>query len=237
MKWLFFLLLLANLVLAAWDEFGSQTSPSPLTRQEIYADRIKIAQPLQKPPAPAPAPVSAPTAVSAPLAVTAAAPVSVMSCYRWGAFSGDALDRARRVLQRLAPSVTITERSLAKAGTLGFWAYIPPAKSKKDALEKIRKLDALGIRDHFLIQETGKWQYAVSLGIFHTEDAAKRYAASVRGKGVKSAASARRDGGEVEFLIANLSESAASGLGKLDFPKTRIELMDCKAIRGKASPD
>ena len=231
MKWLFLLLLLANLILATWSEFGRQTSPSPLTRQEIDADRIKIAQPVQKAPAPAPAPVSAPTAVSA------AASVPVKSCYRWGAFSGDALDRARRALQRLAPSVTVAERSLAKAGTLGFWAYIPPAKSKKEALENIRKLDALGIRDHFLIQETGKWQYAVSLGIFHTEDAAKRYAASVRGKGVKSAVSARRDGGEVEFLIANLSESEASELGKLGFPKTRIEPMDCRAIKEKASPD
>ena len=227
MKWLFFLLLLANLILAAWGEFGRQTSPSPLTRQEIDADRIKIAQPVQKAPAPA----------SAPAAVSAAAPAPVESCYRWGAFSGDALDRARRALQSLAPSVKVTERSLAKAGALGFWAYIPPAKSKKEALENIRKLDALGIRDHFLIQETGKWQHAVSLGIFRTEDAAKRYAASVREKGVKSAASARRDGGEVEFLIASLSESAASGLGKLDFPKTRIEPLACQAIREKASPD
>lgn len=160
-----------------------------------------------------------------------------MSCYRWGAFSGDALDKARRALHSLSPSVAFTERSLAKAGMLGFWAYLPPAKSKQEALENIRKLDAKGIRDHFLIQETGKWQYAVSLGIFHTEDAAKRYAASVRAKGVKSAVSARRDGGEVEFLIANLSESAASGLGGLDFPKTRIEPVACQAIRETASPD
>ena len=160
-----------------------------------------------------------------------------MSCYRWGAFSGDALDKARRALQSLRPSVKVTERSLAKAGTLGFWVYMPPAKSKQEALENIRKLDAKGIRDHFLIQETGKWQYAVSLGIFHAEDAAKRYAASVREKGIKSAASAKRDGGEVEFLIANLSESAASGLGKLDFPKTRIEPVACQAIKETASPD
>lgn len=206
MKWLFLFLFLANLALAAWGQFGRGAQPNPLVRQEIHADRIRMVPILPKKPAPAP---------------------QATACYRWGTFSGAAIEAARDALAAIDPGARASEHVLKKPDTLGFWAYIPPKPTKADALESIRKLDAIGVRDHFLIQDSGKWQYAISLGIFKTADAANRYAAGLRKKGVSSAVSGRRDSGESEFLMEGLGESAAKRITQLEFPGAQLEKIDC----------
>ncbi|HQT27358.1 MAG TPA: hypothetical protein PLK99_12325, partial [Burkholderiales bacterium] len=84
----------------------------------------------------------------------------------------------------------IYEKVLKKPDAEGYWTYIPPGKSKEAALMEIKMLDARGIKDHFLIQESGKWQYAISLGIFKTAESAKKYAALLKEKGIETATAA-----------------------------------------------
>lgn len=245
MKWFFFILLLANLVLAAWGGFARQPQSNPLARQEINADKIKIVQPLaESTPLPqmplaesAPLP-QMPQAKSAPQPAQAPVPPPVKkACYRWGIFSGDAIEKARQALKTLTPPGAVSERGLPKSGKLGYWAYIPPKKTRQEAIDTIKVLDELGIKDHFLIPDSGKWQYAISLGIFSTDTAARKYAAMLHQRGVKSAVSGRRDSGEIEFLISSTDASLASGIRKLDFPKTQLDTIDCSAIAGTASRD
>lgn len=274
MKWIFLLLLLANLVLAAWGQYGRQAAPNPFSRQEINPDKIRFAPPpvqslaastpeplsnsvplpisapqpnsapqvLQNPQSPPPA-RSAPQPLAKPPAQNplppqpAKAPPVKQACYKWGVFSGDTLTKARGALETLAPSASIREQTQPKSGKLGFWVYLPPKQTKQEALGEIRVLDRQGVKDHFLIQDSGKWQYAISLGIFSTDEAAMKYAAIMHKHGVRSAVSGSRDNGEVTFLISAADASLAEKIGKLDFPKTKLETLECAAIAGKASPD
>ncbi|MBY0577854.1 MAG: hypothetical protein K2P57_02280 [Burkholderiales bacterium] len=224
MKWLFLILVLANLALAAWEQFARQSAPNPLARQELNADKIRFAQPL---------PQSLP--VSAPLPAKANPVESI--CYKWGIFSGNSVEKARNALKTLAQSGTVSEQSLPKSDKLGYWAYIPPKKTKQEALDEIRMLNELGIKDHFLIQDSGKWQYAVSLGVFRTDEAAGKYVSILRGRGLKSALSGRRDSGDILFLVSGVQASFAAEVKKLDFPKAKLETADCNAIAEKASRD
>ena len=216
MKWLFFILLAANLALALWGQFGKKESPNLLARQQIHPEKIRIAQPQTIQPQPPPIPQSAPPPVK-------------KVCYKWGTFSGDALEKARAALKTLVPSGTVREQILRKPDKLGYWAYIPPKRTKQEALDAIGTLDDLGIRDHFLIQDNGKWQYAISLGIFRTEEAARKYASSIRSRGVKSATSGRRDSGEIVFSIDDLEETQAVRIEALHgkFPGSEMKEVDC----------
>ena len=210
MKWLFLFLLLLNASFALWGQYGRKSAPDLLARQQIHPEMIRIAAP-EKP-----------------------HPVPVLSCYRWGTFSGN-IDSAKGALSKIAPQAKAAENILKKPE--GYWAYVPPSKTKAEALLEIRKLNGLGIRDHFLIQESGKWQYAISLGIFKTQDAARKYAARMRAVGEKMAESGMRDPGQSELLIQGLSESDASRIGSLDFKDARIVETDCSSFREKASRD
>ena len=243
MKWIFFVLLFANLLLAGWKQLEGKSQPNPLARQELHPELIKIAKPIPQEPASSPAPVSMPSPASMPVpaSLPAPAPASMpapasspaLGCYKWGPFSTDA-GNAKKAVASLSKTAQVFELPLSKAG-LGFWVYLPPAKSRIDGMARIKKLDGMGIKDHFLVKETGKWQYAISLGIFHTPEAAKNYAAALGKKGLNSVRYGKRDGGQVDLLIRNLQEGESSKL--TGFPKARLSKVDCSSIREKASRD
>lgn len=234
MKWLFLFLLLANLILAAWGQFGRQTHPNPLTRQELHPELIRLAKPLPAPmPAAASMPAPAPAPLPASMPAPASAPAAALACYTWGPFRADAGD-AEKAVHSASAQAQVRELPLSSA-SLGFWVYLPPAKSKSDAMMEIRKLDEMGIKDRFLVKESGKWQYAISLGIFHTKDAANNHAAMLKKKGLNSVRSGKRDGGEVELLIRSLRPAEAAKLA--GFPNAKLSKIDCPATPGKASRD
>ncbi len=243
MKWIFFLLLAGNLLIAGWKQLEGKPHTNPLTRQELHPELIKIAKPLPEVPVSSPAPASMPAPVSSPAPASIPAPASkpapaparveALACYKWGPFSTDAGD-AKNKISSLSKTAQVVELPISKAG-LGFWVYLPPAKSRADGVSRIRKLNEMGIKDHFLVKETGKWQYAISLGIFHTAAAAKNYAAALGKKGLHGIKYGKRDGGQIELLIRNLGEDESSKLA--GFPKARLSKVDCASIRGKASRD
>lgn len=53
------------------------------------------------------------------------------------------------------------------------WVYIPPFKSREDAMPVLRKLQLNGI-DSFLMTEEGEYQYAISLGFFGNKSSAEK---------------------------------------------------------------
>jgi hypothetical protein len=110
--------------------------------------------------------------------------------------------------------------------TAGWWVFIPPQPNRAAALKKTAELKGLGIDDYFVLQDEGKMRWAVSLGIFSTEEAAKNRLETLRAKGVRSAQTGERDTavskiwfqvrGADAALLAKLRESAQG------FPGTEI---------------
>ncbi|NNM83532.1 MAG: SPOR domain-containing protein, partial [Burkholderiales bacterium] len=171
-----------------------------------------------------PATASMPLAASAPAAPSAPAQPAAKKaayCYTWGPFSQDEAEKAKSELAKFHPE-KLQEKNLP--AKLNYWTYIPPKKNRQEALDAVRALKEAGITDLFLIQEPGKWQYAISLGMFGTEASAKMHASQIRQKGVDSVTSGRRDSGAISFEFAaerKLPEKLES------FPKAKLNRSEC----------
>jgi hypothetical protein len=68
-----------------------------------------------------------------------------------------------------------------------WWVYIPPQPNKQQAEKKAAELKKFSIDEFFVVQERGPNQFAISLGLFKSEEGAKEYLGLLSGKGVRSA--------------------------------------------------
>lgn len=180
MRALFLLLVLANVAFFAWTRLiaggGAGSDPAPLSRQ-IEPQKLRVVRPEELVPA-------APKAAAAPAPVVAAP--SAVKCVEWGAFSpADAL-RAEQALQPLQLGERLGQRRSEE--TAGWWVFIPPQASARQAAQrKAAELKKLGVSDYFIVQEEGANRWAVSLGVFRSEEAAQARLAALRNQGVRSA--------------------------------------------------
>jgi sporulation related protein len=71
--------------------------------------------------------------------------------------------------------------------------FIPPQASRQAAFKKAAELKALGVTDYFIVGEEGETPWALSLGVFRTEEAAQTRLAALRGQGVRSAVVGSRE--------------------------------------------
>jgi hypothetical protein len=69
----------------------------------------------------------------------------------------------------------------------GFWVFIPPLANKTAADKKIAELKKLGVSDLFLMNDEGTDKLAISLGMFSSEQAANEFLHDLTKRGVKAA--------------------------------------------------
>lgn len=192
MRTLFLLLVLANVVFFAWSRYLSPpdagADPLPLARQ-IDPQKLKIVAPGEVPvPVPAPAPAIAP-----PPSVSArpASPVAVVKCIEWGSFTLTDAPRAEKALEPLALGPRLSQRRTEEQAR--WWVFIPPAQNRALALRKAAELKALAVDEYFVMQDEGPNRWAISLGVFRTEDGARARLAALRVQGVRSAQLGERE--------------------------------------------
>jgi hypothetical protein len=177
---LFLLLVLANMMFFVWSRYvappDASADPMPLTRQ-IEPEKLKVIAPTE---------LSAPAAKAAPAAAPAA-----LKCLEWGSFTVADAPRAEKALEPLALGPRLAQRRTEE--TAGWWVFIPPQGSRPAALKKAGELKARDIEDYFVVQEEGPFRWALSLGVFRTEDAAQARLAALRAQGVRSAQLAARE--------------------------------------------
>jgi hypothetical protein len=174
MRALFLLLVLANVAFAAWSRFLVEpdpgSDPQPLARQ-VEPDRLRIVRPAGRGGAAKPAAASA-----------AALPPG---CIEWGSFTLADAPRAEKLLEPLALGARLSQRRTEE--TAGWWVFMPPQGNRPNALKKAAELKALNVEDYFIVQEEGPNRWAISLGVFRTEEAAEGRLAALRDKGVRTA--------------------------------------------------
>jgi hypothetical protein len=186
MRALFLLLLFANLAFYAWARYGVPADASDVTPQsrQIAPEKLNLIAPAQLPPPAAPvkkAPVAA--AAAAPAAAPAAA-TSTLSCMEWGSFTLADAPRAEQALEPLALGARLAQRRTEEAA--GWWVFIPPQGNRQGALRKAAELKGLGIEEYFIVQEDGEHRWALSLGVFRSEEAAQAHLAALRARGVRT---------------------------------------------------
>lgn len=184
--------------------------------------------PVHPPAVPASIPVPASASISAPVAATAAAPRAT-NCAEWGEFSGEDLARAQQALSLMKLGDNLTQRAVER--NHGYWVYIPPLKKRSSVEKKIAQLKERGIKDYFVVQEKGKWQNAISLGVFKTQDAADKYIAMLRSKDVRTAKVGERLSKlkYTVFVIKDLDSGTTDKLNALqkEFPDSELKLSAC----------
>jgi hypothetical protein len=173
MRLLFLALVLANLVFFAWSRYYPPDGPAgdghPLGRQ-IEPDKLRIVPP------------------SKPAAAT---PLASSGCLEWGSFTLTDYPRAEKALEPLGLGSRLAQRRTAEAA--GWWVFVPPQGSRQAALRKAGELKALGVEDYFIVADEGEFRWALSLGVYRTEEAALARLAALSSMGLQTALVAPRE--------------------------------------------
>jgi hypothetical protein len=192
MRALFLLLVFANVAFFAWTRYLSPPEvvfdPAPMARQ-IEPEKLKV---VAEPDLPPPRPRAKPEPPAPPPLPQAAAPAPALArCIEWGSFTLTDAKTAEKALEPLALGTRLVQRRTEELAS--WWVYIPSQKSRPGALKKAAELKALDIADFFIVQEEGPQRWALSLGLFKTEEAAQAHLASLRTRGVRTAVVGQRE--------------------------------------------
>lgn len=126
----------------------------------------------------------APTPAVEPAAAEVAADASPPTvCQAWANLSADQADRLSQRLRRIGATPIRTRTETPDS----WWVRIAPQRSRAEAERRVVELNLLGVTDTFIVQEPGPTQYAVSLGVFKTENRARVLLGQLRERGVSSA--------------------------------------------------
>ena len=170
MRTVFLLIVLANALFFAWSRYVAPpeavADPQPLARQ-IEPQKLKVIAPADLPPIAA-----------------RAAPVA-LKCIEWGGFTPADAPQAQAALEPLQLGARLAQRRTEESA--GWWVFIPPQGSRPAAQKKAAELKALAVDDYFVVQDDGPYRWALSLGVFRSEEAAQARLAAVRAQGVRSA--------------------------------------------------
>ena len=201
MKALFFLLLFANVVFAAYIQSGGGSSRSSPLPAELHPEKIRLL------PAPAPAPAA---------------------CLEWGNFIGTDLQRAEAAVAKLQLGDSLSRHAVGEVAA--YWVHIPPLKTKPDAVKKIEELKKLGVASYFHIQDNNKWNNAISMDIFRSEEAARKLLAEMKSKGIKSAIIGERSLKQMAFVVHRPAEDVIEKMISLkqEFPGSELKASECK---------
>jgi hypothetical protein len=172
MRALFLFLVFANLAFYAWWRYGAPADaadPAPLSRQ-IEPEKLKVISPADLPPV---------SAVKKP------PPPPSTACMEWGSFTVADAPRAEQALEPLALGARLAQRRTEEVAS--WWVFIPPQGSRQGALRKASELKDLGIDEYFIVQDDAEHRWALSLGVFRSEEAAQARLAALRTQGVRTA--------------------------------------------------
>ena len=226
MKWLVWLLLLVNAGLLAYFNLDHIVPSAPLAKTvEINPEKINVLS--QKEIEALPRKMEEAPVVPA-LAAEAAIATPVNTCFEWGVFSATGLVGAKYAVNKLALQATVKNQTYQEAKR--FWVYKPPLKSASEAQLKAQELQALGVKDLFVIQEA-RWRNAISFGVFEDEQLANRLVSELKAKGIKDVVKALRNQGKghSSLLFANLGTSQIAELNQLksEFPEAALKEVAC----------
>jgi hypothetical protein len=164
LRTLVILLILANLTLLGYTWLDRRSSgEGARLAEQVKPEKIRLLTPQE-------------VAQLGPAKIAALPDV----CVEWGPFVEADRARALADLEPLALGRLLTQRRVESA--TGWWVFLPPAVNKAAAETRVARLKAAGIKDIFIV-DSGPQRFAISLGVFRTEDAAEAYRADVAAKG------------------------------------------------------
>ena len=125
------------------------------------------------------------------------------------------------------PAVQVTESE--QPGSPSWWVHIPDLATRQLADRKQAELRALGVREMALMPDADGQKFAISLGLFKTETAAKELMSSLNGQGVRSARIAMREGkaGRLRVELRGSDTELTALLAEPQATVEGVEAADC----------
>jgi sporulation related protein len=226
----FFLLLLANIGFFAWAYFGAgRASDEPqLMQQQLNPQEIRLLSQEQV------VKLAAERAKQIAERPRSSARAPVTACLELGAFSLTDAPRVEKALEPLALGARLSQRRFDEVAS--YWVFMPPLRNRQAANLKAAELKKLGVEDFFVVQEDAKWRFAVSLGVFKTEEAARARLAELQKKGVRTAKVGPKETSvqKVYFAVREVPDALVARLNDLRQGFAGTELKDCSPEEKRA---
>ena len=211
---LFFLLLIAVLALGAHLWLSSQAEVPDFTARERNRDAIRIVA--VTPPGDA--------AKRAEQNRRAMQSLAGAACVEFSGIAAADAARAHEAFASLKLGDRLTERRVEEITR--HWVFVPAARDRRAAEATVAELRRRGLKDVSLRPDN-----AISLGVFSTEEAARRFLASVEAKGVQGAEEGpfTRDLRELVMLIREPDTELLSRLTLMqrDYPNAQVRAVPC----------
>lgn len=213
-RFLFFLLLLAILALGAHLWLSGQAERADFTARERNRDEVRIV-------AVTPPSIAAHRAEDSRKTV---ANLAGAACVEFsGIVAADAF-RAREAFAALQLGTRMSERRVEEITR--YWVYIPPVRDRRAAETRMAEIRRQGVADLSIRPDN-----AISLGVFSTEEAARRFLTSMEAKGVRGAEQGpfAKDLREVAMLVREPDSELLARLTLLqrDFPNSQLHAIAC----------
>lgn len=144
----------------------------------------------------------------------------LLACTEIGNFSEADASRFEARLASLTPGTRLSRREIREASS--HMVFIPPQGSKEAADKKVEQLRGLGVTDFYLIQDQSEMRWGISLGVFSSEESAKKRLDQLKQQGVRTArVGARNTITKVAIQLRALDNAGRDKLEKLksDFPQ------------------
>lgn len=214
-RFLFFVLLIACIAFGVQIALTRTSGPPDFSRRERNAADIRIVA------------VTPPDAAARAAQETRAAVKSLAgaACVEFSGFKATDLARARQSFGALQLGDRFTERRIEDVTR--YWVFVPPSKERRTA-EQVAQLKRLGVNDVSVRPERDN---AISLGVFSSEDSARRFLDQMRGKGVQDAEVGpfARETRGVAMLVRDPDTETVARLAILqrDFPGAQLRAVTC----------
>ena len=107
--------------------------------------------------------------------------------------------------------------------------YIPPQGNKESADKKANELRRLGIQDFFVIQDNPELRWAISLGVFKSENMAQARLTELSQKGLRSARVSpyAMTPGKVSYQLLEFDTPSKEAIEKIKAEYVTLEIRAC----------
>ena len=215
-RFVFFLLLLAILALGAHVWLTSQVEKVDFASRERNRDEVRIV-------AVTPPSIAARTAEDNR---KAAQSLVGAACVEFSGIAANDAFRAREAFASLQLGTRITERRIEEITR--YWVFVPAPRDRKAAEARMAEIRRQGVSDLSIRPDN-----TISLGVFSTEEAARRFLTTVEAKGVKDAEQGpfTKDLRELVMLIREPDSELIARLTLMqrDFAASQLRAVPCPA--------
>jgi hypothetical protein len=213
-RFLFFLLLLATLGFGAHLWLSAAAENHDFSARERNRDEVRIV-------AVTPPVIAARTEEETRRTVQSLAGAA---CVEFSGIAGADIARARDAFAALKLGERLVERRVEEVTR--YWVFVAPASDRRTAEANMAQLRRQGVSEMSIRPDN-----AISLGVFSTEDAARRYLSSLEAKGLKGGdvGPFAREMREIVMLIREPDTETVARLALLqrEYTGTQLRAVPC----------